>query len=803
MITKMEGKNYFPGYIDMADSSVNLNVNLLAYHEENKSSRHFNDKFTMISTNGSLDYDKEMLKRTMLVHEATFRKQVYELHRLYRTQKDLMSQFQRDEFNSYPRYVDTVQPMSSYSSQAPSGDVKGAWQAGFNISGHDLKQASAYLMNGGGTQCSANGTPLKHNTIRSSKKMLDLELPAQVYADDDDDDEVEILDEKPSNSLPWANGSVRGGNIKTNLGSSESSSHVEKSWITDIQPRRDSMMHRLNKPVEESSNMGTTDFLGVGTSTAQNQHYLSGRVNINVLSFEARLKEKCTGKLSGGNEEIRHSNSFRQKQDEPSTNMAWLTSKQNSIDSSMGHLMFSSSSTNHLILARPSSNEALNSPWKSKDTSYMANCLNGTVEVSISKNVLSNGVSMESAPNTPKHHPLNSHRELKHRKGSPVRDFLQGINLNEAPQDVTQDAAATWDEGSGNSVIDASSLKKKPVDLMKSEVPLNCTNGHSQNLVGSSSYSEVRSTAINFGLPTSAATEQYPWCTSTLHSGTNTAPSFEREADIEMQSQKTTADMSTKNFIDLNEALPLTDDPEMDLVEPECDIAPREPGGDIAHPEPDDPSRESLDITVAESLVAMRSGAFRAGSSQLDTLHWFADLATLKENATSDNDTDDDFEALTLKLQETKGCEYHSPPREQEDSNNKGGHCSAASLLMTRPRRGQARGRCRKKDFQRDVLPGLASLSKQEVSEDLYALGWSTPATLAKRGGRRNGQQPRGRRRARSVVVTVEEEARVSPPPVPPPLVSDLDADALGITRWGRTIRRCRRPRCPPAKILS
>lgn len=76
MGTKVEIKSYLPGYFAMADSSVNSNGNWLSYHEESKPSGHVSDSFTIITANGSPDYDKEMLKRTMLVHEATFRKQV-------------------------------------------------------------------------------------------------------------------------------------------------------------------------------------------------------------------------------------------------------------------------------------------------------------------------------------------------------------------------------------------------------------------------------------------------------------------------------------------------------------------------------------------------------------------------------------------------------------------------------------------------------------------------------------------------------------------------------------------------------
>ena len=73
---KAEGKTYIPEYFDMEHSSVNSNGNVLPYHKESKPSVYLAEKFTIIASNGSVHYDKEMIKRTMLVHEATFRKQV-------------------------------------------------------------------------------------------------------------------------------------------------------------------------------------------------------------------------------------------------------------------------------------------------------------------------------------------------------------------------------------------------------------------------------------------------------------------------------------------------------------------------------------------------------------------------------------------------------------------------------------------------------------------------------------------------------------------------------------------------------
>jgi len=239
-----------------------------------------------------------------------------------------MAWFQREELNGCPSYADVLQPRSS-ASQALLGDVKGMQQTANPISGHEPKQSCIDLINESSSQYSVSGTPLRHNNVRPQKKMFDLQLPADVYADDDDDDDddVEIPEVRPSKSLPGANGSVLFGNVKLNLQNSEGYSHM-KSWSTDIQAHHSSAAYILNKPVEESSSMNLTDFLGVGISAPQNQRHVSQGVNLNLISLEAKLKEKCAGKASGSrffraNEEIRNNNSFQQRKDGKIYNFFW------------------------------------------------------------------------------------------------------------------------------------------------------------------------------------------------------------------------------------------------------------------------------------------------------------------------------------------------------------------------------------------------------------------------------------------------------------------------------------------------
>ncbi|XAR65243.1 hypothetical protein NMG60_11009292 [Bertholletia excelsa] len=168
----------------------------------------------------------------------------------------------------------------------------------------------------------------------------------------------------------------------------------------------------------------------------------------------------------------------------------------------------------------------------------------------------------------------------------------------------------------------------------------------------------------------------------------------------------------------------------------------------------------------------------------------------------SASDEFDYFEAMTLKLAEVKEEEYMPKPLVLE--NPKVEETGPISL-PGRPRRGQARRGRQRRDFQRDILPGLASLSRHEVTEDLQTFGGLMRATghpwhsgLARRNSTRNGAG-RGRRRA------VPDPAPTTEASMGPTLlIQQLNNIEVGLedrslTGWGKAPRRPRRQRCPAA----
>ncbi|CAL0315211.1 unnamed protein product [Lupinus luteus] len=205
-------------------------------------------------------------------------------------------------------------------------------------------------------------------------------------------------------------------------------------------------------------------------------------------------------------------------------------------------------------------------------------------------------------------------------------------------------------------------------------------------------------------------------------------------------------------------------------------------------------------------------------SPMVDPLSWFVDvISSCKDNLeskldnsrgkTGDNNGEssykemDPFEAMTLKLPETKEEDYMPKPLVPENFVVE----ETTTSLPTRTRRGAARRGRQRRDFQRDILPGLASLSRYEVTEDLQIFGGLMRATghswhsgSTRRSSSRNGSG-RGRRRVQVApsprpVVTTNETCTT--------LMQQLNNIEAGLedrslTGWGKTTRRPRRQRCP------
>lgn len=283
---------------------------------------------------------------------------------------------------------------------------------------------------------------------------------------------------------------------------------------------------------------------------------------------------------------------------------------------------------------------------------------------------------------------------------------------------------------------------------------------------------------------------------------------------------------------------------EIDLEAPavpdtEDDVIPREASAlkqiepPVTSPERNiEVPQDELTTVAAEAIVAISSSSCGnhvnescnlletpKESSLADPLAWFVEIvsscgddlegrlgSTFRYEDGEDEEENfsegfDYFESMILQLTETREEDYMPKPLVPENIKLEE---TGTTLISNRPRKGQARRGRQRRDFQRDILPGLASLSRHEVTEDLQTFGGLMRATghswhsgVTRRNSTRNGSG-RGRRRA---VVSPSPPAATPPPPCTA-LIQQLNTIEMGLedrslTGWGKTTRRPRRQRWP------
>ena len=244
---------------------------------------------------------------------------------------------------------------------------------------------------------------------------------------------------------------------------------------------------------------------------------------------------------------------------------------------------------------------------------------------------------------------------------------------------------------------------------------------------------------------------------------------------------------------------------------------------------------DKLSRIAAEAIVSISSSRSQSSvqettrkhleASSHDLLHWFAGIVSsvltdpaneFGSSLTTKNidnceellpDGVDYFEAMTLKLTETKVEEYCCKSNFSKEEET-GASSSPSQLRKGRTRRGRQR-----KDFQREILPSLASLSRYEVTEDLQTIGGLMEAAGthweigSMRYAARNGYL-RGRKRSSVSASNAAVGCSVES------LLKQLNSNnAVGkeernIVCWGKVTRRRRGQRCPvkvsnPPSILS
>ncbi|MCD7454005.1 hypothetical protein HAX54_023201 [Datura stramonium] len=213
----MQCSNYLPGYYYPRDHVVSITGNSRSIPHSDitcNSSRGFNLAFPpfMVDRSQDLVYQKEIVRQTILKHEATFRYQVNELHRLYGRQRELMDDIKRRELAEDHIHMQALEA-NTFESLFSSEISEKSFRRSVNLTSIEpyapskemfqvpLSSAADKTVQPGGdffsgqnilNECKASSS--KNDTSR--KRMFDLELPAEKAINNEDREPFD--DENPA-----------------------------------------------------------------------------------------------------------------------------------------------------------------------------------------------------------------------------------------------------------------------------------------------------------------------------------------------------------------------------------------------------------------------------------------------------------------------------------------------------------------------------------------------------------------------------------------------------------------------------
>ncbi|XP_076907522.1 uncharacterized protein LOC143564003 [Bidens hawaiensis] len=765
MGTEVHYKNLFPGYHSMRN--VNEDSSNNSWHLFNAlTNDHYYDGFTQQTvTDPYSGHDKDGLKQRMLQHEAVFKNQVYELHRLYKRQQDIMDEVKRKEFNNYPISIDTS---SSSSPQKPYKDSDRWQNPSFPLGNSNIKSRSSIFGVDIGNSSKRDGSKdceiVECRPSKVRKKLFDLQLPGHEYIDWEESKHISEVSSYKENGLVTQNG------VKTFLddGGKKDGYAYAASGQQFMRARG---LADLNEPVYGQE----VDFLGTFAKPERFSNLPGnngGNANHTSQYFE-------TSKLvTPGTMQHLHNKEFRHRgiYSEISSN------KQDYSCFNQTPLLFNASSA-YPFASTSNMGNSLSSSWiKSTDslthnltslpphTSFLSSHKNHEVFRARNGNGFYNGSSSKpkELPSRLRSAGFGFQKPFKGSNFIDLTDTTNDMDLNTA-QNLSKedDNSRKCDQSVLPWLRDADLIEKKDNSL--------CAN---TKLLGFPIFENKKkddSSAVS---------------TSTEHRGIDINVPLDDNADDDDDDD--TEIKNFKNHFDLNSCV--TEDEESLLVmESDKHSTKTTLEIDLEAPVVSDIIEDDEKI-AAEAIIAISSQQKHVGpmsdndnDSSDDRLLWFAEVVNSRET--------DEYEMLTLQLEEVKEQDYMPTPlapdlQEPEEV-----------VPACRPRRGHTRRGRPRRDFQRDILPGITSLSRHEITEDLQIFGGLMKATGhswnlgSRRSGKRVGIQ--GRRKAKAV------EAPTARSPPLPPVLEVVGLDERRLTGWGKITRRPRRQRCAAGNSVA
>ncbi|XP_019195581.1 PREDICTED: uncharacterized protein LOC109189230 isoform X2 [Ipomoea nil] len=799
MGTKIQCKTVLPAFYSVKDLNGNVSNGMcLLSHDERtvKIGQHYDSFSPRFPMDGYFEYEKEKVRQTILKHELTFRHQLQELHRLYIRQRDLMNDLKMREVHKNHKEVD----LSRCLSLTPLDEVK----RGVNRTGLFCTQ---------GEEISRIGNEDKQgaNSLKRTNCLADLNEPILIedtpILDSDAnprgiislvDDGIQKTKKFHENSFMERNGgsclkqSVHGGNRPERL-SFDINADVQSDDLPTAFPSSQAGPSEACEPLTTFPNHPKTEL--------QKKKTIFGV----VISSEDNREQFFTA--SSGN----------------------INSLKQSLDFNGGKT--------HM-------NGNISSVSSSKETASCKNGASNSSDLSARKvqgcSLLRfdgvNGVSYGDLAPKDNHNYQTPISKQESSKGSlpwfiaksqhNLQQISRGENCYHMNLDLLQNCSQQF--------------------FKKSETDESFSRGLNQK------QEDRRSTSINACEPSKADNVKKIFGVQIFSSSGNLKTADSRnppEGIIDSVTDKGLGNCCSglKNQIDLNLSLDEEEEPpapclpravvkiataEIDLEAP-ATLEPEENASSLEEEissvelrvEKSTQPLEEVTRGAAEAIVSISSSSANNlpnETASSDCLKWLADVIYSRVNDGRErNITDassgkgepveesipdglDYFEAMTLELRDMKeegSCYEPSILEINYDEEEESG----AATTPKRPRRGQARRGRQRRDFQRDVLPSLVSLSRHEVSEDILTFeellkttGSSWQSRMSQRKAGKNG---RGRRRCGSSTTPSLIKTATSQPPPPPtnqPVVicTETNVEKTSLTGWGKRTRRLPRQRC-------
>ncbi|XVF50054.1 hypothetical protein PTKIN_Ptkin04bG0063800 [Pterospermum kingtungense] len=922
MQADMQHKRPFSGCYTAWDLNLDANGTVLPPDNVDRILRNRQyDNGTLPLSSENMFFYKDLLTQTMLKHEAEFRDQIRELHRLYRRQKELMDEMKKNDLFKHHHRLETLQPnhvLSPESSnyvqvqtsastsllhcQPPISEAKGSI---LPLHSYDGNREQAGLNPSCIESSSRASEFMVSNCKKFGKKILDLELPADEYDSEEEGfSEVKIAPEVtdiPAKVLEKIPKVRDGGDKELFLGGSGCNSvFSEGNFISSSNSSKIKVMADLNIPakLEEDIIPEFSDFqdpvmghketllqdpFGKSNSNFQVQ-FEEVKSNSQIMKDpEAHLEISLLDEHNTQREHMPSNDKAGQGGDDMNSFAQDLYTEKSStenIDNEQAHdcaiphcldetdgkpcsenlhpIASNVSADNHIPVATSDmfsshqivpladtmkSESSSVSSWrrafqrspivvqalpcfkgKSSKSSTVSSGLTGD-ELCLGKNLssspklcsatflqasLHNDFQLEDQPPCTSSVSPNcnndndfadEHSPVKYTKDFKYVRTVKSLDLNFALPGFSTDVAGSQDASHTHGA------KEDIKDQAKDEIPdINLEFDHVP-----ARGKELAKTEV---VAESEPYEKYPACgvidlnCCLFMDESLLMPSASIEMNVEPPASPDNEECSPPRG-------------ESDETQLETPL--------LSSGQEDGDPQEELVRNAVEAIVSISSSEIQTcldsticePSKTSNSLYWFARVASsvvddpgsefgvnigVKDYGDHDDylsDGIDYFEAMTLNLPEMKVEESRCRSNGQKEEE------LSAIFLTNQPKRGRTRrGRQQRKDFQSEILPSLASLSRYEVTEDLQMIGGLMEAAGARweTGSSRNAGRygyMKGRRRSSARASNVAEST-VNMLLKPQQSVDGIRQRKL--IEWGKITRRPRGPRCPssnPRLILG